>query len=250
MTSKHYLTLSVLSVLIIGLGITATTVQAATTYTDQTANRWEKAVSLGSCPCSAYLFGQLTKSAAAFYTFDSAGGQNIEVQLSRPTRAAGDFMPRLVLYQPDNISASPALPMIAPPLTVAAIYPAPDSIATRESIIPAWFKVGLNRQIDLPVAGKYYLAVYNAGAGTGKYRLVINSEADQSSLSLWQFPHRWWLTSMWVGPSWTVILWPLIVLVVIYGLLIISHVLPWPWAKKRSTRFVSRWFKKKNPHKA
>lgn len=250
MTLKQYLSLSFVGLLVIGLGVTATTVRAATTYTDQTANKWQAAIPLGECPCSAYLFGQLKESAAAFYTFSSAADQEIYVQLSRPSRAAGKFTPRLVLYQPDNLSASPVLPMVAPPLTVATIYPAVDSIARRETIIPAWFNVSLTRQIKLPVAGKYYLAVYNAGTSTGKYRLVINSEDSQPSLSIWQFPQRWWLTSLWVGPSWTVIVWPLVVVIMLYGLLIIFKVLPWPWAKASKSRWYERWGRRDNPKKS
>lgn len=215
------ITLAAIGVIFIG---TTTPVSAATNTS------WQQSVPLRSPLSGHVLYGTLSQTgSSAFYTFTITRPGSITVSLSVPTWADQDFMPQLVLYEPDSITVGPVLPMAQPPETIASIFPSDSG-----SLFFDQSSLTVRRQVQettlvMAKPGRYFLAVYNAGTAAGRWRLAFNGPPKVVDIFRW--PGQCWQDNAWTGWTLQTLFIPLLVLAL--SAAVISRIKVKPKAKPR-----------------
>lgn len=147
------------------------------------------------------LYGGLGGSgSAAWFTFSLTEPTTVDVALSVPAGSSKNFQPRLVVYQPESMTVGPVLPISQPPNTAALIYRSTEGPTTFDIVGFVEQQRKLQATLTLPAAGRYYLAVYNAGQASGRWRLQLG-QASPAVATLTRWPIRWWQDQAWAG--WT-----------------------------------------------
>lgn len=199
------ITILFLLLLVPVFGHASTVVRASTTN-----DSWERAVTLGSNPSTAVLYGRLGDTGdARFYSFSVSQATALQVQVEI-TEEDVQLEPRVVVYVPEEMTIGPALPMLQPPKTLAAVYPANASEVHVEGPLRTTLTTRVDQSVELPKAGRYYLAVYNAGRASGAYRLSMTRDPAAA----WPMSVRlrsWWLANIWLGPQYGALTIPLLV---------------------------------------
>lgn len=154
-----------------------------------------------------------------FYSMVVTKPQTVELVLDVPRWAERRFHPQVVVYQPDTVTAGPGLPMVQPPATIASVYPlgVAKNIFDRRVFLSVTER--LRASISLPVAGTYYLAVYNADREPGRYRLSVTSAGEDAAGTLWEWPRDWWSAQTWSSRSGLVAYMPVVIVLIVLGLL-------------------------------
>lgn len=174
---------------------------------------WQRAVPIKLQ--SAFLFGRLTRlGEARWYTVVIRRPTRITVDLAVPLSADLRFAPRLVVYRPDPITFGPLLPMAQPPKTVARVYPSTAGRAVVEALTQTEYRRLLRVRLDLPTAGRYYLALYNPSRQAGTFRLNIRPSGT-TLISVLDYPRLWWYSQVWSGWGLISFLAPLTALVIV-----------------------------------
>lgn len=233
MTAKS----KIISLILASLLASPAVAKAQTVVTASSLNTtWKKAVSIGDNPLKAELYGRLVGTGdARYYRFRI--DQPVSLKVNIVTSAEKNRLePRLVLYEPEQITVGPALPMSQPPLTLAMVLTANAATIHTEGLMRTRLITRFDRMIKLDQAGQYYLAVYNAGQDQGPFRLSLSTTLVKNSP--WMSVLRsWWLTNIWLGPQYGTLTVPLfITAAALIAWLIVSRV-PLPVrAKSRSRR--------------
>lgn len=224
------ITILFLLLLVPALGHARTVVQASTTN-----DSWERAVTLGTNPSTAVLYGRLGDTGdARFYSFSATRASTLTVQVEIAEEATG-LEPRVVLYIPEEITIGPALPMSQPPKTLAAVYPANASKVHVEGPLRTTLTTRVDQSVELPKPGRYYLAVYNAGRASGAYRLsVVSDPASDWPISIRL--RSWWLANVWLGPQYGALTIPLLIGVAALAAWLIVRRVPSPARIRRPGR--------------
>lgn len=203
-----------------------------------TANtRWETSAKLGTIREPVQLYGALGSTGdARFFQVTVKKIGILSAAIDVPVWADPKFHPQLVVYQPDSSTTGPALSMVQPPGTIALVYP----LTEQNRHFEAWTQITavkrLQAQIDLPVTGTYYLAVYNADRVSGRFRLTLTQPTSLATIGMMSWPKCWWISQMWANPSITTPFAPLAVLAII--LVMVWMVMHWtrPVRSKQNKR--------------
>ncbi|MBI3573306.1 MAG: hypothetical protein HY092_03860 [Candidatus Kerfeldbacteria bacterium] len=179
-------------------------------------NAWNSAVTVKDPAVSNDFLGTLeTAGDVRFFHFALRQEQTIKFVLDVPGRVDQRFSPRLVIFEPESQTASPLLPFPTPPGTIAMIYPADN----QEGIFDPMTLVHATRRLSTNIAltpGDYYIAVYNAAAQPGQFRLWFGSPSLHPD-PLARTPLDWWTVEWWAGWS-PLIIWPLgLIVLAIFG---------------------------------
>lgn len=189
---------------------------------------WEQAQTINLADGPAVLFGVLGSTGdARFYRLSVDKPMTVDATLDVPIWADARFHPQLVVYQPDSVTVSPSLPLVQPPNTIALVYPLTVRTKHFDRATQISMTERLRVAIELPVAGQYYLAVYNADQQSGRWRLTMADQADDRTPSAWSWPKRWWVAQHWASPSPATVYLPIVLVV------IIAVVVGWGIANKR-----------------
>ncbi len=181
---------------------------------------WQQAESLDFVQHSEMRYEVLSGTGdVRFYSMAVTKSQAVEVVLDVPRWAERRFHPQVVVYQPDLVTAGPGLPMAQPPATIASVYPLGLGTNVFDRRVFLTVAERLRASISLPVAGTYYLAVYNADREPGRYRLSVTPSGEENSRPLWQWPQDWWRAQTWSSRSGLVAYVPVAIVLVALGLL-------------------------------
>ncbi len=198
--------------MVIGILTLGPTVWAGVDVTTENT-RWERAEKLTVADEPAVVFGALGSTGdARFYTLRADASSTLSIALDVPVWADPKFHPQIVVYQPDMMTVGPSLPMTQPPSTIALVYPLSGSAKRFEGLTQINIVERLKTTIDLPVAGKYFLAVYNADRVGGRFRLTLSDPSADGRPALWSWPKRWWISQTWASSSSAVAYLPLVLL--------------------------------------
>lgn len=187
--------------LVLGL-IIVPTVVSATVSASKKNTTWERAqgLKLTGTPIVQYsVLGSVGD--ARFFSFTASKPSSLHATIDVPIWSDNKFHPQLIIYQPDTVTMGPNVPVPQPPRTVALIYPSAskDKYFDRKNQISVLER--LDATIDIPVDGKYYLAVYNADRAAGRFRITLAEPGEQGIQSIWMWPRQWWIAQTWASES-------------------------------------------------
>ena len=147
------------------------------------------------------VYGSLAPRAGGmFFRFSITKPESFHVRLSQPLNTSKAFEPRFVLYEPDDLTMGPYLPMDQPPQTLATVYPMSESVIHfyPATITSSVAKFETDFQLQRP--GRYYLAVYNAGGASGRVRLDFG-QMQLTWVSILTWPWHFVQDQAWSGFS-------------------------------------------------
>lgn len=141
----------------------------------------------------------------------------LRLELSVPRSSVTRFQPQLAVFTADTVTVGPLLPIQQPPKTLGLVYPPTTAKAVWDPYTQAGYTVTLAARPSLPV-GTSYLAIYNAGDRSGRYRLIADTGATSIQWSdAWLFPVRWWQDQQFAGFSPSTLITPLLLALVIWA---------------------------------
>lgn len=185
----------------------------------QAGTAWSTARVLNADASLSTAYGQLASVGSVhWYRLGISQPTTLRAEIGTSTATSTDFSPRLAVFQPSSATVGPLLPIPQPPQTTAMVYAATNTAdETFDGLTQIVYSRRLDTTISLPVAGTYYLAVYNAGPAAGQYRLLTNHPQtwDIGWSELWQLPVRWWQDQAFAGWTWRTTLTPLLLAVLI-----------------------------------
>jgi len=160
---------------------------------------------------------------AQYYRFDIDQGQRIHVMLFKPTDPeSGSFLPGFVLMGSGLVEQGEHPDYVQEPSGAEhQVYEGKQaSEATYEPFSPSAFYSLVEADLQAPMTGTYYVAVYESFRG-GRYGLAIG-DIESYTLNEWiLIPINLLSVYQWGGQSLAVVLAPLIVVLVIGILLVI-----------------------------
>lgn len=217
---------------LVGL-LVATPAQATAPNTD-----WQHARSLGRDPQSISTTGTLGGTGSVrYYQVRVSAPTDFRVYLDIDGNGKPTAQPRLVLFQPDEQTIGPALPIAQPPSTIATVFAATDNTRMTSGPWLSVFTRRLSSTITLPSAGTHFLAVYNASEYPGSFRLMLE-RSDVSGTPIATRLHRWFSVGLWTAPQVITLLLPVLATALATLTWVIIHRLPHPkrrYAKKTSS---------------
>lgn len=159
------------------------------------------------------IYGELHEGEEAqYYRFDINETQNIHISLLKSTDPENrDFIPGFVLMGPGlpgkgDLPAYIEIPEGANAIVISGVQP---SLGTFEPFSASSFYSLADLEIDAPVSGTYYIAVYEPARG-GQYSLAIG-DREAFSISEWIFiPIKLISIYQWGGQSLFMIFFPVV----------------------------------------
>ncbi len=175
---------------------------AAQVWVDTRHTTWENAAIVNPVAGEQIVFARLrTTGEARWLGWKAPAGQRVQIELAVPLDTDSRFEPTLVIFQPDTVTAGPLLPIEQPANTLALVYPLQPPERRFERLTQTESALRFRQTIEIDQAGQAYLAVYNASAVPGTYRLILRSSADSFEAAAAAYPARWWYTQAWAGWS-------------------------------------------------
>lgn len=182
-------------------------------------------------------YGALGINDGTYYRLRLARPAVVQVQVAVATNAPTGFQPQVVVFSPDELTVGPVLPIAQPPATLATLYPASTHRVAFEPFTQVFTKTIVSAPHTFG-AGETYVAVYNAGNASGRYRLTLNpGSALVQWQDAWQLPVRWWHDQTFAGWGWQSFLTPLLVGLAVWAVwLRLQHHHLHPQRRARATK--------------
>ncbi len=146
-----------------------------------------------------------------YYRLTVSRPTTLILNVNIPRSASPNFAPQAVMFEPDPQTIGPLLPIAQPPQTIAIVYPMTPPTEVFDPATQTSSTVRLSATPNLPGAGTYLLAVYNAGRTTGRYQLILRDQSNMMPWSeAWWMPLGWWHEQVFAGFSWLTLITPLL----------------------------------------
>lgn len=180
-----------------------------------------------------YSFGSfLSAGQSEFFRFHPSSATAIRVVVGVPLGADVRFLPRLVVYQPDQETFGPILPMEQPPQTLAHVYDSHASSLVIDPVTQTSYRVLNSVRLRIPADQNTFLALYNPAGVGGKFRVMFDNPAV-SAVSVSTFPTLWWQSQVWSGWSLGSLVVPIAAILLIW--------LTWKALHRHARYHVQRW---------
>lgn len=153
-----------------------------------------------------------TTGDAVYYQVTLKEPSRVRFEVSIPRSASPKFVPQVVVFQPNDVTIGPLLPLEQPPQTIALVYPVTQPRIVFDAFTQTLTTVRLEAQPSFAQAGTYTFAVYNAGTVAGQFKFSLDQGASLAQWQdAWQMPTRWWRDQMFAGFSWLTLITPLLI---------------------------------------
>lgn len=152
-----------------------------------------------------------TTGDAVYYRVTVSAPSSIRFEVSTSRSATSKFAPQVVLFQPNDTTVGPILPVEQPPQTIALVYPITQPRESFDAFTQTVSSVRLEARPVFYIPGTYTFAIYNAGSSGGQFKFtLVQGTSNAVWQDAWQMPYRWWQDQTFAGFSWLTLITPLL----------------------------------------